>query len=533
MAENRLTVLAIVAVCAVSSLMGACGTAQKATGVNKREVQIPKEFKEEKPVSPAVPPPRMPDFVPASEDITPLKTRIVDVVARKTLLRDVLHVIANAVNLNLVMEKGVDPETEVNVTLKNVTAEFALKTIFFAVDYFYKVEDNLLIVKAMDTRIFELGHPPMTQAYTVDVGGDIMGGAMNINPSGSGASSTNMRGNISQSVKSDEAAFKFWDGVEKSLAAVLGQSDVSQTGAGTYTINRLTGTVYVTASKKALEKVDHYLKTVRKVIGRQVLIEAKVIEVSLQDDLQFGLDWSLVHNYINNAGRTTHSFNMSTSRFTDIVDGTGPVFSVIGSASLGPQGQLDYVLNALQQQGDVRTLSNPKLNIMNGQTAMLSVGRNQAYISKIETTISGAVSGSSSSGQTITYTVDTNSILSGTMLGIMPYINESGEISLTITPIISDLVKLTPTTIGNPSSTSSFQIQLPTVDLRELSTTVKVKNGEIIAIGGLISKKEKLSDNQVPFLGNVPYLGYLFKSRDKQEHRTELVIIIQPVLLNM
>lgn len=507
--------------------------------IKKREIQIPEQFAEKKAVQPVVPPPKVPEFIPARENTSPLKTRIVDIVARKTPLRDVLHVISGAINLNVVMEKGVDPETEVNLTLKNVSAQYALNTIFSSIDYFYKIEDNLLVVKSVDTKVFELGHPPMTQAYSVDVGGDMLGGAMNVNPTGSGSggsASTSVKGSVTQSIKSDETAFKFWDSLEKSLQTILGlQEGQGQAGSmQSCIINRLTGTVYVTTTKKNLGRVENYLTSLRKAIGRQVLIEAKIIEVNLTDDLQMGIDWTLVDRYVttmaDGAARTTSSFTYGTSRFSSIVSDTGSAFTIVGAPSFGgSKADLNFVLSALQQQGEVRTLSNPKLNIMNGQTAMLSVGRNQAYISKIETTISS----SGGSGQTITYTVDTNSILSGTAIGIMPYINESGEISLTVTPIVSDLVNLDSQQIGSTSTSSAVNIQLPTVDLRELSTTVKVRNGDIIAIGGLISKKEKVFDDQVPFLGNIPLVGYLFKSRDKQEHRTELVVIIQPILVNM
>ena len=540
MVKNRIEKTAFLLCVIICFVFVSCNTSQM--NIKRNEVKIPEEFKQTSPhaqavTRPAPEPPKAPDFVPATEDISPIKTRIVDITARKTPLRDVLHVIAEATSLNLVMEKGVDPETEVNLTLKNVTAEYALNTIFSAVDYFYKVEENLLIVKASDTKAFELGHPAMTQAYTVDVGGDILGGAMDINPSGSGSggSSTAMKGNITQSIKGDDIAFKFWDAVEKSVQTILGGQSGGSAQAGpeqSVTINRLSGTIYVTATKKNLQKVEEYLKTVRKAIGRQVLIEAKVIEVQLTDDFQFGIDWTMVDRYITSTdtgSRTTSSFTASTSKFTSAVTSAGPIFAITGAPSFGgAKADLSFVLNALQQQGDVRTLSNPKLNIMNGQTAMLSVGRNQAYISKVESTISA-----SGGAQTITYTVTTNSILSGTMIGILPYISENGEISLTITPIVSNLVKLTPQTIGSTSTTAVVDIQLPTVDLRELSTTVKVRNGDIIAIGGLISKDEKQVDNQVPFLGNLPFIGYLFKSRDKQEHKIELVVIIQPILVNM
>jgi len=116
------------------------------------------------------------------------------------------------------------------------------------------------------------------------------------------------------------------------------------------------------------------------------------------------------------------------------------------------------------------------------------------------------------------------------MIGLLPHINDAGEISLTITPITSDLIQFTSVQIGTPKVAD---IQLPTVDIRQLSTTVKIRNGDIVAIGGLISKKENLTDNQIPIIGNIPVLGYLFKSRDKQHVTSELIIILQPVLINM
>ena len=181
----------------------------------------------------------------------------------------------------------------------------------------------------------------------------------------------------------------------------------------------------LTASKKNLKKVEDYLGVVRKVIGRQVLIEAKVIEVKLQDDFQFGIDWTMVDRYLatmaDGATRIKSTFTYNTTQFKNVVSGAGPVFAMAGNLNFGgSKTDLSFILNALQQQGDIRTLSNPKMNIMNGQTALLSVGRNQAYISKVETTTSGAGTAS----PTITYTVTTNTILSGTMIGIIPFIDE-------------------------------------------------------------------------------------------------------------
>jgi MSHA type pilus biogenesis protein MshL len=514
----------------------------------KKEIEIPTETRQANIVPPKQVEIRTPEFVPVTEDVSPLRTRIVDVVARNTPLRDVLHVIAEATNLNLVMEKGVAPETQVTISLRNVTAEDALRTVLSSVDYFYAVKDTMLFVKAYDTKVFEVGIPPLVQSYNAEVGGNIFGGVTgNIAPAstgggGSGASTgsatTEIKGTISQTLKSDEASYKFWDSVENSIAGLLGQGTTAspgqavksvKTGDEYFTINRLTGTIIVTATKKNLERVEKFLNRIRKVMTRQVLIEAKIIEVTLSQGYQFGIDWNLTFNL---GGKWAGAIGLGSSGFSSVVPPTSPIFS-IGTGEDGVSRSFSHgtiesinikaLVNALEQQGDVRLLSNPRINMMNGQTAMLTVGRNTAYISSIEsTTLQGT-------NPVVTFTVGTSSILSGIAIGIVPFVNDVGEISLTITPIVSELVALDTKNIG--STANQLQISLPTVDLRELSTTAKVKDGQVVVVGGLTRRSERVKENQTPFLGKIPLVGGLFRSSDRGEVSTELVIILQPVLL--
>lgn len=514
----------------------------------KKEIEIPLETKQAKVIPPKQVEMRAPEFIPVTEDISPLRTRIVDVVARNTSLRDVLHVIAEATGLNLVMEKGVAPETPVTISLRNVTAEDALRTVLASVNYFYTVKDTMLFVKAYDTKIFEVGIPPVVQSYNAEVGGNIFGGVTgNIapastggggSPASTGATTTEIKGTISQTLKSDEATFKFWESVEQSIANLLGQGTATSPGQAAkgsragdehFTINRLTGTIIVTATKNSLEKVEQFLTKIRKVMTRQVLIEAKVIEVTLSQGYQFGIDWNLTFNL---GGKWSGSLGLGSSGFSSVVPSTSPVFSIgtgeDGIARTVSHGTIDSInikglVNALEQQGDVRLLSNPRLNMMNGQTAMLTVGRNTAYISQIEsTTLQGT-------NPVVTFTVGTSSILSGITIGIVPFINDAGEISLTITPIVSELIALDTKNIG--STANQLQISLPTVDLRELSTTAKVKDGQVVVIGGLTRRSERVKENQTPFFGKLPLVGGLFRSSDRGEVNTELVIILQPILL--
>jgi type II secretory pathway component GspD/PulD (secretin) len=163
---------------------------------------------------------------------------------------------------------------------------------------------------------------------------------------------------------------------------------------------------------------------------------------------------------------------------------------------------------------------------MNGQTSLLTVGRNFSFISKAESNVTTSGTGS----PIVTYTVETSNLLSGLIIGIVPYIDDKGEISLTITPVISNLLGITEKTFG--SAGAQTIIQLPTVDLRELSTTVKVKDGELVIIGGLIKREENLTENKTPILGDIPILGNLFKSHDRVQTNTELVILLQPRIVS-
>jgi len=503
----KLFLLAGLLVCVMS-----CSTME--TMDIKREVQIPKEFKEGAGPRVTPPPVKTPDFIPVHEDISPLKTRMIDISARNTPLRDVLSIISEATGLNLVMEKEIAPELPVTVSLKNVTAEDALTRVCASVDYFYTVKNNMLFIKATETRSYELGQPPIIQTYHTDLGGDMLGGAM----TGS-AGGTSVKGNISQKSETDKTAYNFWDALEKSIEKIVGAAAGTQSAVQqTFMVNRLTGAIIVTGTKRTLEKVETYLNTIRNVMNRQVLVEAKIIEVTLSDGLKFGINWSYVLNT-----RDGQSSTSATGQFADVVSTAAPNFSITTVAS-----DFTSLLRAIQTQGETRILSNPRISVMNGQTSILSVGQDTNYISQIQTTTT------TSTPPVTTFTVNTSTLLSGIMIGIVPFISENGDISINITPITSDLVQLVSQKLGTPDASGNFPylVQLPTINLRQLSTTVKVRNGQTVIIGGLITNREDIQDSKVPFLGDIPLLGYLFKSRVKAVTRTELVVLLQPTIVS-
>jgi len=461
-----------------------------------------------------VPEPEVPEFVPVKEDVSPLTLRRVSISARNTPLRDVLYTITGAANLNLIMGDGVDPESPVTISLRDVPVDMALKAIFDSLNYFYSIDDNVLKVSAVRTEIFEIGQPAVTQDYKINVGGDILSG---IASAGEGSSSS-LKGDISLQSSTDSISFQFWDGIENSLKTILGITDKGAVNASRrLVINRMTGTVMVTAPKNEMERVRHYISNVKKILGRQVMIEARIVEVKLSDALRYGIDWSAVGRVINDL-----HMNADTHVFADVVSTVDPNIEV----GITDNENVTVLLRALEEQGEVRTLSNPKVNIMNGQTAVLSVGRNTSFISRVETTTSTSDGGT----PLTTFTVDTNSILSGVIFGIVPYINSQNEITLSITPIVSNLVDLEEKLIG--TSGNSVEIKLPVVDLREMSTTIKVLDGQLVIIGGLIEKDQHHQEDRVPVVGKIPILGNLFKRVDRSEEKTELVIMLIPRILS-
>lgn len=492
-----------------------------------------------------------PDYQPVSDDVTPARTRLVNIQARNSALGDILHVIADAAGLNLIIGDGVQQDRSITITLKRVTADDALSTILSSADYFYTIRDNILSVEATGTKVFELGHPALVQGYNVDVGGDILGSAAELNASGSGSGSSsssnssgnssssgssNIKGTINQTIKHDAKAFDFWESLEKSLFSMLNRRDSTSTAQapavqqsavetpGTprqnVVINRLTGTIMVTATRRNLDAIENYLDLVKAALGRQVLVEARVVEVQLNDGLQFGIDWDFLDSirWFNTSGSIAGGFGNATNAANSALTG--------GAFRLGYSGNnVQSLLTALKTQGEVKTLSNPRIHVMNGQTALLTVGRNTNYVSKITSTTTAT------SGTPITtFTVDTSNVLSGIMIGLAPHITSKGEISMSVTPIISDLVRLEEKVIGTDLN-NQFVISIPTVDLRELSTTVKVRNGEMIVIGGLIANKQDQVDEKIPLIGEIPWLGTLFSRKNYQDKRSELVVVLQPYLI--
>jgi len=435
-----------------------------------------------------VPPPVPPNLKPVPMvEIEPEKEKLFSFSGKDIALEDVLLPLSKEAGFNIIWDSEVDRSSKINVSFEDLTLKEALETIFAPTEYLYSTNSPTLLVKLTDTKTFELGQVPNKITSQMQVGGDVLGSIPNVG---------GISGRIQITGTTDLESIDLWKQVEQGLQTIISPE-------GKYFINRLAGIVMVTDRKRNLKMAADFMGKLKNILTRQVLIEAEVVEVTLEKEESWGVDWSAVHSFlldnknINLTGRQTLGSPGSVVEFT------------------ASRHDADLVVDMLARFGEVNVLSKPRVNVMNGQTAMINVGR---VISYWELT---GLSAGAEVGQPIIFP-EQKTVLLGLTMGVTPYISSDNYVTLQVIPIVSDA-----------STWSEFQFQnqtlrAPNIDIRETSTQVRMKNGETVVIGGLITSKKTDSEHKIPVLGDIPLLGYFFKRKEKTEHRAELVILLTP-----
>jgi len=346
-----------------------------------------------------------------------------------------------------------------------------------------------------------------------------------------------------------------------------------------YIIDKPVGIITVSAPRPLLEKVDEYFTNLKKSLYRQVSIEAKIIEVRLNDSSSIGINWNnvlsnfqalagtlnfgangQVYPYISavngqsgwvqgnrltgyiNGSNVLHPLKTDANgNTTNVIDNSANVAMMASTALMDPgrfissvvlqPANFSAMINALKTEGQTKVLSSPKLSVMNGQPAMISVGRNYTYIKAVNVDVDAQT------GQR-TYTVSTERLLSGLGMSLTATILGDNEIIMNLVPVTSELVP-SASAGANPDEPiyskrigdTGMEVGLPILNVREMSTTVKVRDGEMLAIGGLISESEGKEGNFVPILGSIPIIKYLFGYETKQKQKNELIILLKPKII--
>lgn len=300
----------------------------------------------------------------------------------------------------------------------------------------------------------------------------------------------------------------------------------TSTGASKeYTINRQAGILTLNGSSKQHDLVQLLLEKLKKNSSAQVLIEAKIIEVDLNQQFKAGINWQAVGDNIGGGV----SFNTIGNVLTTGTD--------IASLSVS-KGDLTALISAVEKFGTTRTLSSPRLHAINNQPSTLTFATNRVFFKVTATQSATTTTGSVTTQPTVTVNSETNIVPIGVSMSILPAIDlENNEVTLSVHPNLTTLngegvedpaVKYLAAQVNDPSLTSI----IPEVQTRDLDSTVRMKSGQTMVIGGLMQQEGDNSDSGVPFVSEVPIVGNLFKGINRSSKNKELVILIKATIVD-
>lgn len=284
--------------------------------------------------------------------------------------------------------------------------------------------------------------------------------------------------------------------------------------------NPESGLISVRATSRQHEDVQRFIDLLQTRALQQVLIEATVVEVRLKDQYQTGVDWASL-------GRDGGQFGFIQS-LTGINLASPPVSTLTINKSAGPDA-LTGTIKLLEQFGDLKVLSSPKVMVLNNQTAMLKVVDNKVYFT-VEVT-AGTAATATSPATPATYTSTVHTVPVGFVMAVTPQVSESEQVTLNVRPTISRIIGF----VNDPSpALAVYNIinRVPEVQVREVESILKVASGQIGVLGGLMQDTLDKSTAGIPGISHVPLLGNLFSYRDDSASKTELVIFLRPVVIH-
>ena len=480
------------------------------------------------------------------------------------------------------------PDLAGNVTLnlKDVTIRQALDTMRDIYGYDYKVQGTRISVftNAMQTRLFQVSYLASKRGGTSSTRVTASAGQPSSSgvPSGVGVPQQPLGGAVGQQAVDSANVFTgvvndFWFDLSQAMGTVLncdfnlpsssiGGQPTSSAMVGqlmnqrldklkcpdgrSFFLNAQSGVVMVRAMPNELREVERLLKAMQANIERQVMLEAKIIEVQLNDDFQTGVNWAA----FNKSGGQTWSMNGNTDNVAfpggrppvvrdettgDILYNSGTLtgalgvlksFPVAGGAlGLAFQSQsFASLINFLQTQGTVYVMSSPRIATINNQKAVIKVGTDDYYITSV--TPPSTVSNGTSGNVTNPPSISAQPFFSGISLDVTPQIDEGGNITLHIRPSITDVSEKTKVvTFGSDSNT--YKLPYASIKVKESDSIVRVRDGMIVAIGGMMTEGQTDTANKVPGAGDVPLLGHMFKQTGRTMSKRELVILLKPTLI--
>ncbi|MBI5889663.1 MAG: secretin N-terminal domain-containing protein [Nitrosomonadales bacterium] len=476
----------------------------------------------------------------AQADDKPTETKF-DLSVNSTPAKQVFTAIVSGTRYSVL----VNPEVSGNIslTLKDVTVFDALEAIREIYGYDYKVDGARIYIQplTLQTRMYQVNYLTGQRdgRSSVRVASGSVADVVQSSSSG-GQQSADTQTNRDSARITTTSSSDFWDDLIKALTAIVG----SEKGRSVV-VSPMSGVIVVRAMPDELRNVATYLKAAQISVDRQVILEAKIVEVQLNESFQSGVNWAIFKNGANSglsSGQLSNGSSLSTlggAVSNEILSSTPGTNLVATAANALPTGaaagtlfglafqtsNFAALLNFLETQGDVHVLSSPRIATLNNQKAVLKVGTDEFFVTKVT---GGSVTGASgTTSATFTApTVETTAFFSGIMLDVTPKIDENNEIVLHVHPSVSKVGTVNKT-ISLGSTFGNFNLPVPSSTISETDSVVRARDGQIVAIGGLMRQAETNDDSGLPVLPKS-----VFGQTSKVTEKRELIILLKPTVVD-
>lgn len=473
------------------------------------------------------PPPPIPAPAPiviAPEPPSIAGTRLVSLAVTEDVpLRDVLFRLAREAEVDLELDPGITGGV-IAIAHDRPFIE-VVERLATAAGLRYSMRDGVLRVER-DT--------PYLDTYRIDFPNMVRKGLTSIRSStdistsvASAGGTTGDGTNASNAEVLVETISDYWEEVRESIGAILatapavpaGDGDPRQTlGAASdrrFTLNRQGGLLTAFATGREHAEISRFLDRLRESSTAQVLIEAKIVEVLLDDRFQTGIDWSLLAGELALSGQLGTSFVLDATGFTRFALDTG---------------DFDAAVTFVQEFGTARTLSSPRILALNNQQALLKVAENDVFFT---VDVDLAVLGNINNAQVV-QSIDTeaNTVPIGLIMTVQPSVDRvSRDVTLNLRPTVTRVVRRVQD--PNPELAAANVVsEIPVVEVREVDTVVRMHSGEIVVMGGLMQERTIKNSERTPGLADIPVIGELFTGRDDQAQVSELVIFLKATIVD-
>ena len=447
------------------------------------------------------------------------------VVVNEVPVKELLFALARDAKVNVDIHPNIDGVVTINAVEQ--TLPQILKRISNQVDMRYVQEGNNLVI-SRDT--------PFLRTYKVDYVNlsreTISSSSVSTqisSTSGGDAGSSSSGGNTSTTDVNSESNHQFWARLVSNISAILGE-EVSGSDSEIVISNTVipypeSGLLTVKATSKQHEQVQSFIDKVLVSAKRQVMIQSTIVEVTLNERYQAGIDWNALSTGVFNiasttaAGLPTFVAGAATSSFVLSTDESSK--NIVGDNVNDNADNISSTVTLLDQFGDINILSSPQIMALNNQTALLKVVENRVYFEvDAETTSTQGVA---------TTTIDTTArtVPVGIVMSVTPQIDSNGTITLIVRPTISRFV----INVNDPNPELTVANPVPQIAVREMESVLRMTDGQIGVLGGLMTNETRENDAGLPGVKDKGFFGNLFKSTSAEYTKTELVIFLKPIVV--